>query len=667
MEKITMAGRLLILDNGPAIGHMASMTAQRAGLQAHSVGTSDECFLALDDWHQPASWQTSSCPSPMVPGSVAAQRWLPDRKNWNGRLEKNEFIAAYQPKWGAAQRGLAQGGSVHTGSVEIPLNGPDPERDEIAHALQLSAAVTLTLAADAAGHEIAAKVRHVLADQVCGIALYATGNGGNAAPELVSHSGMPGLPELPAADDAGDSPGGRALRDALKPGAADLLIDFGHGGRPEWLSDDAARLAVVHFSAGPTGSLGGCVLFALRQASAGRALSALLLQVAHHIGDCLYAKRNGDSTRPAPGGIAPSGPIKVLLVDDEPLVVKHVGRLLRQRGFEFHSAQSARLGLELAVSARFDFILIDKILPDMDGIELLRLVRRDERLSTVPVIMLSGYADEPSRIRALRAGADDFIAKPFSPGELVARIEGNVRMAQARRAAIWRESEVLCLRQSQQELRKLLDTIQNVRAEERRLLAREVHDQLGQLLTAAKIDIRLLEEHAAKGQPLAGTEDTLRELRSALSSINLAIEVVQNISILLRPPALERGGLVAALRWQAADFQRRSRISCTVVHDEAGYVEPPPFVAGELFRICQEALTNVLRHAHASSVRICIAVRGRNLLVRVCDDGVGIPPSVAVQPDAIGIAGMRERAVSVRASLHIHGRPGCGTVLSIRR
>lgn len=217
-----------------------------------------------------------------------------------------------------------------------------------------------------------------------------------------------------------------------------------------------------------------------------------------------------------------------------------------------------------------------------------------------------------------------------------------------------------------QELSRQLDTVQKVRAEERRLLAREVHDQLGQLLTAARIDIRLLERRTGEGE-VVSREETLRELRAALSSVDQAIASVQDISMLLRPPALEAGGLLAALRWQAGEFQRRHGIVCSVRHAEAGYVEPARFVAGELFRICQEALTNVLRHANATRVLIQVSVRGRNLVVRVCDNGIGIARDAVEAPDAIGIAGMRERASSIRASLDIHGRPGRGTMLSIRR
>jgi signal transduction histidine kinase len=362
-----------------------------------------------------------------------------------------------------------------------------------------------------------------------------------------------------------------------------------------------------------------------------------------------------------------AGPTRVLLIDDDDLMVAHVRRILERAGFDFYSAQSARSGFELATGIRPDVILIDMVMPDMHGTDLLQMMRRNELLKTVPVIMLSGQADEAARIAALGEGADDFVLKPFSAKDLVARIEANVRLVRLRRDAVWREGELLRLRQSQQELRTLLDTVQRVRDDERRRLAREVHDQLGQILTAAKIDIRLLQDRVAQPDGLPPQKEIAAELEAALSGVDLAIAAVQDITTLLRPPELEEGGLVAALRWQAADMRRRTGIECTVLHDPQDYVEQPPFVAGELLRMCQEALTNVLRHAGATQVLIQVAMRNSCLLVRICDNGKGVARGRLHDPASLGLKGMRERAASIRASIQIHGRPGRGTMVSIRR
>lgn len=359
--------------------------------------------------------------------------------------------------------------------------------------------------------------------------------------------------------------------------------------------------------------------------------------------------------------------IRVLLINDGALPGAHVERILEGAGFAFDSAQTAGEGLALAASIRPDVILIDKVMPDPGGTELLRLVRRDELLGTVPVIMLSGHADEAACVAALREGADDVVIKPFSARELVARIEGNVRLVRMRREVVWRQGELLRLRQSQQASRTLSDTVQRTRDAERRMLAREVHDQLGQLLTAARIDIRFLQLRLEKPAHPPGAGEMSQEIGAALSSIDLAIASVQDISALFRPPALEEGGLVAALRWQAKDMQRRSGIECSVKHDPGGYIEPSALVAGELLRMCQEALTNVLRHAGATRVVLRVVMRRTCLLVRICDNGVGIARNSVRDPASIGLKGMSERAASIGASVRIHGKRGRGTMVAIRR
>lgn len=539
---------------------------------------------------------------------------------------------------------------------------PGEERAELEHRMRSYAALAFALAVEMEVEDIAERAWPSLQDDVCGIALFVASDK-DPVSQLCSHAGFKELPSAHTLAEALQEWAGLAQ---ISAEASEQVICFEAGRAPEWLGAACSSAALFRFTLTKANGGHGFVLFALRLPTVSRPLAAMLHLAAQRMGDCLVRPSRATESALA-DELSGSAVMKVLLIDDEPLLVSHVRRLLRQGGFEFHGAERGKQGLQLAASLLPDVIIIDKVLPDMDGIEVLRTIRRNDRLSTVPVIMLSGHADEPARIRALRAGADDFIAKPFSTKELLARIRANVHMAQARRAAVLRESEVLRLRQSQQELRKLLDTIQKVRADERRFLAREIHDQLGQLLTVAKIEIRLLEERTRDTPATPGPAPIPNELRSALSSIDLAIASVQNISILLRPPALENGGLLAALRWQAADCQRRARIPCTVVHDEGGYIEPSQFVAGELLRICQEALTNVLRHANATCVQIRVTVRGSSLVVRVCDNGEGFSRRTASRPNAIGIAGMRERAASIRATLHIRGRAARGTILTIRR
>ncbi|MET0981373.1 MAG: response regulator [Telluria sp.] len=520
------------------------------------------------------------------------------------------------------------------------------------------AALIEHLGAPAEPPQLAAQVLAQLCDDVLAIAIYVQMP--DASLTLVSHGGFACAPPAHAASAAAIySP---QLAELAELAGARRLLSL-DAARPAWVGDRSAALAAVPFGSTQRVGKQGLVLFALRTNVHDPSQAALLDLGAQCIARALDHEAGSSSEQPSHARAR----IRVLLIDDEDLLVDHVRRILERAGFEFHAAHRAREGFAIATSIRPDVILMDKVMPDLDGTELLRLMRGNELLSTTPVIMLSGQADESARVAALRAGADDFVIKPFSAKELVARIQANIRLVRLRRDVVWRQGELVRLRQSQQELRTLLDTVQKVRDDERRMLARELHDRLGQILTAVKIDVRLLQDQLVDpGRPQSRAEIS-GELEGALSSVDLAIASVQDISALLRPPALEEGGLVAALHWLAVDMRRRGRIECAVLHDPAGYVEPPPFVAAELLRICQEALTNVLRHARATGVVLQIVIRGDYLVVRICDNGLGISWEQRHDPAALGLQGMRERAASIRASIHIHGKRGRGTLVVIRR
>ncbi len=532
------------------------------------------------------------------------------------------------------------------------------ERDLVCRRMLAFASLVEHLAVPNELSALGSQILASLHDDVDGVAIYLVEEEQGLA--LLLHAGCAQPPPAKAPDLAqicGVEP------DAFAGyGGAARIADMGPA-RPDWIGVHPSALAAVPFGGAGSPEPHGLALFMLRHAEHAPSLAALLELAVHKLSHALMR-----DIAPGPGmGGAGAGKTLVLLVDDDELLAAHVRRILERAGFAFRAAHSARDGFDLATSIQPDVILVDKVMPDLDGIKLLRMMRRNETLSTVPVIMLSGQADEPARVAALDAGADDFVVKPFSAKDLVARIEANVRLVRLRRDAVWRQGELLRLRQSQQELRTLLDTVQHVRDDERRMLAREVHDQLGQILTAAKIDVRLLQDRVAKSGQLPPAQEISVELEAVLSGVDLAIAAVQDIAALLRPPELEEGGLVAALHWQAADLQRRTGIECSVLHDPGEHVEQSPFVAAELLRMCQEALTNVLRHAGATRIVIQVAMRETFLLVRVCDNGAGIPREALHDAASLGLKGMRERAASIRASIHIYGRPGRGSMVAIRR
>jgi PAS domain S-box-containing protein len=216
---------------------------------------------------------------------------------------------------------------------------------------------------------------------------------------------------------------------------------------------------------------------------------------------------------------------------------------------------------------------------------------------------------------------------------------------------------------SQTELRSLYERLQQVRAEERCALAREVHDQLGQILSAAKIDIKLLEEGVRSGDTPLSRDNIVTELRSASSTLESAIQVVRRLATELRPPELESQGLSAAIQWHALDFERRTRIRCKVaLESDMPQLNDASEVA--LLRIFQESMTNILRHAEATEVCISLGCRGDRVLLRVRDNGVGISRQSARSGRAMGLKGMRERAAIAGGRLVVGPLSPGGTLVA---
>jgi two-component system sensor histidine kinase UhpB len=218
------------------------------------------------------------------------------------------------------------------------------------------------------------------------------------------------------------------------------------------------------------------------------------------------------------------------------------------------------------------------------------------------------------------------------------------------------------LRRSREQLRTLLGRLDEAVEEERRHLAREVHDQLGQALTALKIDA------SWAAQRLAGDDQTIRavvvdKLRGMAGLIDMTVDSVQRISAQLRPQMLEDMGLVPALEVYAEQFAERTRIRSHVHAGEDPALPAPG--ATHVFRIVQEAMTNVARHAGATRVDVSLIEVDRVLHVEIQDDGRGITEAEQHSATSLGMLGMRERARLLGGRLTVTGVPGRGTVVTL--
>jgi PAS domain S-box-containing protein len=214
------------------------------------------------------------------------------------------------------------------------------------------------------------------------------------------------------------------------------------------------------------------------------------------------------------------------------------------------------------------------------------------------------------------------------------------------------------LTDSRQKLRNLSAHLDKVREFERRHLAREIHDELGQKLTALRFEVSMLNAGDGASKPdLALTAGML------LKQIDETIESVRAIASDLRPAVLDLG-LIAAVEWQMQEFRRRSGIAC---HLQVGTAEIPldNDRATAVFRIIQESLTNILRHANASEVQLQLELMNRSLQIHLSDNGVGISTDALSKSRSFGIAGMRERIRLLDGEIDIVSQPGQGTHINI--
>ncbi len=215
------------------------------------------------------------------------------------------------------------------------------------------------------------------------------------------------------------------------------------------------------------------------------------------------------------------------------------------------------------------------------------------------------------------------------------------------------------LNQSREQLRVLLAHQQSVREEERTRISREIHDELGQSLTALKIDLSWLAKRLSKDQEVL-VEKAIEMTRQ----IDLNIQTVKRISAELRPGLLDDLGLTAALEWQAEEFEQRQGIRCEL------RIRPDDItldrdISTAIFRIFQETITNVVRHAKASRITVHLTKETRGVVLTVRDDGRGITRKQIASPTSIGLIGMRERVNFLGGTLDISGTRHKGTIVKV--
>ncbi|HEY5910927.1 MAG TPA: sensor histidine kinase [Verrucomicrobiae bacterium] len=335
--------------------------------------------------------------------------------------------------------------------------------------------------------------------------------------------------------------------------------------------------------------------------------------------------------------------VHILMLEDDAADAELTELALRKSGLSFsiERVETKAEYLKALEGRPPGLILSDYSLPGFNGHDALNLAR--QKCPETPFIFVTGTMGEEVAIETLKGGATDYVLKTRL-SRLMPAVARALREAQER--AQHRRAEEQ-LRESHKQLRALSVYLQSVREEERTRIAREVHDELGQALTSCKLGLSWLAGKLPPDGKLL-SEKTKR----LIADIDATIQTVRRISSELRPGVLDHLGLAAALDWQAAEFQNRTGIQCHVRAD-VGDSSLDPNLSTTLFRIFQETLTNIIRHADATLVTANLKEAGGRIMLEVRDNGRGISRAEQVNTRSLGLLGMRERAALLGGTFRI--------------
>ncbi|MCY1516591.1 Regulator of RpoS [compost metagenome] len=296
---------------------------------------------------------------------------------------------------------------------------------------------------------------------------------------------------------------------------------------------------------------------------------------------------------------------------------------------------------------RCDIVLLDLSLPDLTGEALIEQII--SLCETIPVVVLTGYADFDFGIKSLSMGISDYLLKEDLTGSLL--YKSMVYSTERKRIA-------LALERSEQRARKYAGRLNSALEEERAHIAREIHDEFGQQLSGLKMSLA-----AIKRRPLSGN-DLDEWVTNLIGELDWSIETVRRIANELRPVLMDKLGLFSAIEWLVQEFGKKTGAEATF----SATTPQPDFDATtgiNIFRICQEALTNIARHAAASAARIEISCPDKMLFIKIIDNGKGLSPDTLRNPISMGLMNMNERAQFIGAKLNIRNGHTEGTIVEL--
>jgi signal transduction histidine kinase len=350
--------------------------------------------------------------------------------------------------------------------------------------------------------------------------------------------------------------------------------------------------------------------------------------------------------------------VNILMVDDQPGKLLTYEAILAGLGENLIKAASGREALEHLLRSDIAVMLMDVSMPEMSGFEVADMVRQHPRFQQTAIIFISAvHLTDLDRLKGYDRGGVDYISVPVVPELLRAKVSVFAELHRKTRQ----------LETAEESLRLLSGHLMRTQDNERRRLARDLHDGLGQSLVAMKMEIERSLHTLNATCP--GGEGVTEILSGVAKRIDTAIAETRTMSYLLHPPLLDEIGLESALTWYIAGFTQRSNIAVGLDISKAmGRLDHETELT--LFRVVQECLVNVHRHSGSPTARVYVGRDGEHVRLEVCDSGKGMSPKLARMGRehsalGVGLQGMQERVRQLHGRMEIISQPGQGTAVIV--
>jgi len=344
----------------------------------------------------------------------------------------------------------------------------------------------------------------------------------------------------------------------------------------------------------------------------------------------------------------------ILVIDDEMITRTTLAALLDKPNYRVEMAEDGIQGIEMAKELNPDVILLDVMMPRMNGYDVCKRIRSDPKIGEVPIIMVTALDDQDAKLNGLVAGADDFLAKPFDTLELEIRLHTLRHVDRYRHLLDEREKikEAFAeLSTKNLELQILSRRVLDAQEKERRHVAVELHDEIGQLITGLKL---ILERSG---------DDKCTQIAEARAVTNELMQRVREISLDLRPAVLDDFGLPAALNDLFKRFSHQTKIE---IHHNINPLDERRFdkaIEIAVFRVAQEATTNIARHAGVNIANVALNITPNHLLISIADSGKGFDANSREMSASTGLSGMAERVDMAGGQFNLQSAPGKGTLV----